>query len=158
MGNTNLMPFGKNKWEKDWNEPISDDTWHKIVQVNVSICLKHAAIQFTLVCRLSKIKADRNPSCDPATLSHMFRTFAPCLSPSLRTLGKSLRHLLPSHASVSPWWAPVYRCSEGLKTSCRTTSTSPWLPSRMSTSPLLYLSYIQLHTNPSLRHRRQICC
>lgn len=78
----------KNNWETDLNEPITDDTWHKIIQgiFSSSICLKHAVIQFKIVhrlhwskVRLSKIKADIDPTCDrcrqdPATLLHMFWT------------------------------------------------------------------------------------
>ena len=73
----------KNKWETDLNEPITDDTWHKIIQ---GICLRHVVIQFKIVhhlywskVRLSKIKADLDLTCDqcgrdPATLLNMFWT------------------------------------------------------------------------------------
>lgn len=86
----NLTPLDrlKNKWETDLNEPITEDTWLKIIRgiFSSSICLRHAVIQFKIVhrlhwskVRLSKIKADIDPTCDrcgrdPATLLHMFWT------------------------------------------------------------------------------------
>lgn len=76
----------KNQWETDLDEPISKETWHKIIQgiSSSSICLRHALIQFKIVhclywsiIRLSKIKANTVPTCDrcrqaPVALQHMF--------------------------------------------------------------------------------------
>lgn len=81
----NLTPLDllKNKWETAIDEPISEETWLKIIQgiFSSSICLRHAVIQFKIVyrlhwskVRLSNIKADIDP-CDryrQATLLHMF--------------------------------------------------------------------------------------
>lgn len=108
MGSTNLMPFGKNNWEKDWNETISDNTWHKMVQVNISpsICLKHAVIQFKLVCWLSKIKADRDPTCDPATF-HTCSEPLPLVLVHCWELWERAFAISSHRTSVSPWWAPI---------------------------------------------------
>lgn len=58
----NLTPLDslKNNWETDLNEPITDDTWHKVIQgiFSSSICLTHVVIQFKIVHQLhwSKVK------------------------------------------------------------------------------------------------------
>lgn len=60
----------KNKWGTDLDEPIPED---KIIQgiFPSSICLRHAVIQIKIVqhlhwtkVRLSKIKADIDPTCN----------------------------------------------------------------------------------------------
>ena len=76
----------KSKWEADLGEIIHEETWHKIIKgiFSSSICARHAVIQFKVVhrlhwskVRLSKIRADLDPTCDrcglaPASLLHMF--------------------------------------------------------------------------------------